>query len=97
MSAKASAQGICTYLSLAESQRIGSVSLPTSSSSRSDQHSSSVTVCLAKNSGPLVGYLPCRGFRAVLTKLECTEVWRTTIRAADASKASGLVLTPKRD
>ena len=53
-------------------------------------------LCEELRGAPLVRYLPRRGFRAVLTKLECT-VWRTTIRAADASKAPGLVLTPKRD
>ena len=99
MVAKASPQVICTYLSFAESQHIGSVSLPISSSSRSDQLSSSVKVCLAKNSGGtlFVRYFPRRGLRAVLTKFECTEVRSTTIRAADTSKASGLVLMPKRE
>jgi hypothetical protein len=51
MAAKASGQGTRTYLSLTESQRIGSVRRPTSSNWRSDQLSSSVTVCSAKNSG----------------------------------------------
>src|SRR6476660_4522340 len=49
--AKASTQAIGTYLSLTESQRIGSVRRPTSSNWRSDQLSSSVTVCSAKNDG----------------------------------------------
>ena len=41
-----------------------------------------------KNTGTVLHYF---GFRAVLAIFECTEVRRTTIRAADASKASGLV------
>ena len=44
-----------------------------------------------------VRYFPGGGFRAVLAKFERTEVRGTTIRAADTSKASGLVLMPKSE
>ena len=79
-------------LSLTGSQRIGSVSRPTSSNWRSDQLSSWVTVCSAKKDGraSFFCYFPGGGFCAVLAEFERAEMWRTTIGATDTGKTAGL-------
>src|SRR4029079_6150748 len=45
---------------------------------------------------PLVGYLPCRRLRTVLAEFEVTEMLRTAVGTADASKALRLILSPER-
>jgi hypothetical protein len=71
-SSNASSQEIGRYLSLAGSYTIGSVSRPWSSSAKSVQPDSSVTVCAAKNSLPT--------FLRVISQVTCLMPFSQTSR-----------------